>query len=55
MVKAQMSPSCQAGDEEGMVAVQLKDGTWQTVSEKKLEMDIEHRDGVPYLVVRTKQ
>jgi chaperone required for assembly of F1-ATPase len=53
--KAQLPSTCQTDDEEGMVAIQLEDGTWKTVSGKNLEVDIEYRDRVPYLVARARQ
>jgi hypothetical protein len=37
------------------VTIQLKDGTWKTITGSNLEMDIEYRDGVPYLVVRERR
>jgi hypothetical protein len=51
----QILPASRRGDEEDMVTVLLKDGTWETISGKNLEMDIEYRDGVPYLVVRERR
>ena len=42
-------------DEEGMVTVLLKDGTRETIRGKNLALDIEYRDGVPYLVVRERR
>lgn len=52
--KDRTPPSLQA-KEEGMVTVQLKDGTWKTINGKNLEVDIEYRDGVPYLIVRERR
>ena len=49
--KAQTSTTRQADKEDGMVTIQLKDGTWKTISGSNLEMDIEYRDGVPCLIV----
>jgi len=36
------------------VTIQLKDGTWKTITGSDLEMDIKYRDGVPYLVVKAR-
>jgi len=38
-----------------MVTVLLKDGTCETISGRNLEMDLEYRDRVPYLVVRERR
>lgn len=48
----QLPPTCRADGEEGMVSIQMKDGTWETISGRSLEMDIAYREGVPYLVVK---
>ena len=48
-------PAGWKGDEEGMVTVLLKDGTCETISGRNLEMDLEYRDRVPYLVVRERR
>ena len=53
--KDQTPPTCQTNEEEGMVTILLKDGTWKTIAGSNLEMDVEYRDGVPYLVVRERR
>jgi hypothetical protein len=54
-VKDQPPPTRQTEEEEGMVTIKMKDGTWETIRGKNLELDIEYRDGVPYLVVRERR
>ncbi len=53
--RTRLPPACQSSDEEGMVAIRLKDGTWKTITGSNLEMDVEYCDGVPYLVVRVRR
>lgn len=38
-----------------MVTLILDDGTSKSISGKNLEIDMEYKDGVPYLVVKKKQ
>lgn len=41
-------------NEADMVTIILDDGTSQTISGTHLEVDMEYKDGVPYLIVREK-
>ncbi len=53
--KGQFSPTCQTGDGEGSITIKFKDGTAKMISGKNLEMDVEYRDGIPYLLVKVKR
>jgi hypothetical protein len=54
-VEDQVPPTRCTDAEEDIVTIQLKDGTWETVHGKNLELDVEYRQGVPYLVVRERR
>lgn len=38
-----------------MVTVKMKDGTWETIRGKNLELDVEYQEGVPCLVVKERR
>jgi hypothetical protein len=52
IVTDQIPPTPPSSDEEDMVTIQMKDGTWKTIHCKNLELDVQYREGVPYLVVK---
>ena len=54
-LKEKILPTCRTEEEEGMVTIKMKDGTWETLHGKNLELDVEYRQGVPYLVVRERR
>jgi hypothetical protein len=49
------TPPISEAEEEGMVTFLLKDGTSKTISGSNVEMDIEYRNGVPYLIVKNRR
>ncbi len=53
--RTRLPPAYQPSDEEGIVAIRLKDGTWKTITGSNLELDVEYREGVPYLIVRARR
>lgn len=55
LVTDQMPPAPPSDGEEDMVTIQMQDGTWKTLHGTHLELDVEYRDTVPYLVVRKRR
>jgi hypothetical protein len=54
-VRSRIPAICQTEEEEGMVTVKMKDGTWETIRGKNLELDVEYQEGVPCLVVKERR
>ena len=53
--RTQIPTTRRTSDEEGMVTILLKDGTSKTIIGTNLELDVQYRDGVPYLVVKARR